>query len=276
MKRTDLAIEFGEKFTIDDENEICKVSKIVIDKRMSEQTGKAEGTYLTVETDSIKKGERIYYDRVAQTIASVIEKLIKKIKKVKPRNSCCLIVGLGNPDMTADALGKGVSEKIMVTRHFNYGKDMAEISSICPNVLGVTGIESYDIVKGVVSRINPDFIIVIDSLAGATTHRIASAFQVSNAGITPGSGVSNHRARLDESSLSCPVISVGVPLVVYASTIINDALQGENPKNDEMDNEILSLVVTPKDVDLLVKDCSEIIAKAINITFFGDSFADIM
>lgn len=138
------------------------------------------------------------------------------------------------------------------------------ISVITPNVLGVTGIESIDVIAGVCERIKPDVVIVVDSLASAAVSRIGCAFQISNTGITPGSGVSNHRARLDKSSLGTLVISVGVPLVVYASTIIEDALEGTK---QEFNKEIGNMIVTPKDIDLYVETCATIVAHAINQTF---------
>jgi len=262
---TDLAVEFGRNINIECENDVLKRSTVDVDKDYSKKSGKPVGRYITIESNVVKEGNKSCFVKVAEELAKSLENMMDSLN--------CLVVGLGNPDMTADSLGKRVLSKIMITRHLGYGKDMPNISGISPNVLGVTGIESFDIVKGVVDRIKPDVVLVVDSLAGATVGRIASAFQISNAGITPGSGVSNHRARLDKNTLGCQVISLGVPLVVYASTIIENATKG---KIDKFDKDIGNMVVTPKDVDLLVGDCADIMARAINIAFFGTDFEGLV
>jgi spore protease len=262
LTRTDLAVEFGLKSKTAPHTGAVKTSSVTVDEAYSEKTGRAAGVYFTVETDSVKLGDRTVFSAVAKELS----KAVKKLGKAKS----CLVAGLGNPDLTADSLGKRVLDRIMITRHLiPDGKKLPRLSGLCPNVLGVTGIESFDIIKGVVEKTRPQSVIVVDSLAAAAVERIASAFQVSNAGITPGSGVSNHRKRLDSGSLGVDVISIGVPLVVYASTIIGDA--AGKPSCD-LDPSIASLIVTPKDIDLLVSDCADIIARAINLAFFNDEF----
>jgi spore protease len=263
MKRTDMAVEFGIDARETSGSEFLRRTVVEVDKAFSDETGKAPGRYITVETSYVRSGQKSGFSKVANEIGEAIRSLITA--------EDCLIVGLGNPDMTADSLGKRVLDRVLITRHMQTGRDLPSVGGICPNVLGVTGIESYDIVKGVTDRIRPGCVIAVDSLAGATVGRLASAFQVSDAGITPGSGVSNHRARLDKKSLGCPVLSVGVPLVVYASTLIEDATQG----TAEFDPLIGSLIVTPKDIDLYVSDCADIIARALNLAFYGDDFADL-
>ena len=265
MKRTDMAVEFGFEISEERESGLYRRSVVHVDKALSEKTGKAQGKYITVETKVVRDGDRSGFMDIAEELSASLRELTS--------GENCLIVGLGNPDMTADSLGKCVLDRIMVTRHLHYGKGIPSISGVCPNVLGVTGIESYDIIKGVVGRIKPDCVIAVDSLAGAAVGRIASAFQLSDAGITPGSGVSNHRARLDRKSLGCTVVSLGVPLVVYASTIIEDAYGGQA---EQYDSAIASMIVTPKDIDLYVADCANVIAKAINIAFFGADFEGLI
>jgi len=261
MKRTDMAIEFGCKARRQERRGSLQRTVVDIDRALSEKTGRAQGRYITLETSCVREGNRPAFLAVSEEIAKAIGALTK--------GHNVLVVGLGNPAMTADALGKSVLDRIMITRHLDYGHKIPALSAVCPNVLGVTGIESYDIVKGVTERVKPDCVIAVDSLAGAAVSRIASAFQVSNAGITPGSGVSNHRERLDKKTLGCTVISLGVPLVVYASTIIEDAFGG---KAEEYDAGIGAMIVTPKDIDLYVADCAEIIARSINLAFFGTDF----
>jgi len=260
--RTDMALEFGAKINTEFSDDIVKRTAVTVDEEFSKKIGKPVGNYITIETSTVKEGNREEFLRVSKEIAKTINQLTNK-KDI-------LVVALGNPDMTADSLGKRVLDKVMITRHMPIYKTLAITSGIYPNVLGVTGIESFDIIKGTVTRTKPECVIVIDSLASATVSRLASAFQLSDAGITPGSGISNHRRRLDAKSLGRPVISIGVPLVVYASTIINDAVGAvtDRPLKSEIEN----LVVTPKDIDLLVNDCADIIAKAINLALFGEEF----
>ncbi|MCL2062506.1 MAG: GPR endopeptidase [Firmicutes bacterium] len=258
-KQTDLALEFDSPITTEAENKFLKRTVVNVDEAYAKKIGKAAGQYITVETKAVREGSKSGYGRVSAEIAQAIVKLADC--------KSCMVVGLGNPNLTADALGKYVTDRILITRHIQQ-KGIPAVSAVCPNVLGVTGIESFDVVKGVVQRVKPECIIAVDSLAGAAAERIASAFQISNAGITPGSGVSNHRARLDKQSLGCTVISLGVPLVVYASTLIEDAFAG---KAGRYDPNIGAMLVTPKDVDLYVTDCADIIARAINLAFFGNA-----
>ena len=149
----------------------------------------------------------------------------------------------------ADALGAEVCRDIFV--------ESGRVRTLCPGVAGNTGIESYDIVKGVADRIKPSAVIAVDSLAAASTARVCRVIQLCDAGITPGSGVSNHRERLSERTLGVPVVAIGVPLVVYASTIIRDA--GGDEEGFE------SLIVTPKDIDLLVREAAAVVCRAINM-----------
>ncbi|MCL2862189.1 MAG: GPR endopeptidase [Firmicutes bacterium] len=268
--RTDLAMELIPETKSKKITDKLKRIDLVLDEILSRKLKKPKGNYITLETEYVKSGEIDEYTRVSKALSEAISGLTKGMKKP-------LVACLGNPRMTADSLGRHVSERLMVTRSFEFGEDIAELSCICPNVLGATGVESFDIVRGVVDRTNPDVVIVVDSLASAETSRLASAFQVSNTGITPGSGVSNHRMRFDEKSLRRPVISIGVPLVVYASTIIYDAIKGEKKTKPKIDfpDEIMNLIVTPKDIDLLVEDCALIIARAINLSFFGDEMTNL-
>lgn len=257
-RRTDLASEILEP-KVRRLNEHIVRTDVTIDKKLSDKFGKPVGNYSTIESDIVVAGDERRYDRLIKALSDALAEYIGGCEN-------CLVVGLGNPDMTADALGSKVSAKIDVTRNIaeadSSGKKRG-ISTICPNVLGVTGIESFDVVKGVVDRIKPSLVVVVDSLCAASVKRIATAFQICSAGITPGSGVSNFRFRLDEESLGVKVVSIGVPLVVYASTIIDDVVGGKVNKY-KGDILIESMIVTPKDIDLIVEDCAGVIASAIN------------
>lgn len=237
--RTDLASELinvkGRNF-----EGICKVSEIVLDAELAKKYGKGEGKYVTLETEALESYSDYEKTRLIKALKTELGKLMADRSKV-------LVVGLGNRKLTADALGAAVCERL------NAGDRLKAIS---PGVAGATGIESFDIVKGVTERIKPSCIVAVDSLAAAATSRVCRVVQLCDAGITPGSGVSNHREKLSRSTLGVPVISVGVPLVVYASTIIRDA--GGDDSGFE------TLIVTPKDIDRLVDECATVISAAIN------------
>ena len=251
-KRTDMAIELTKSSSRFGKGKLVRTD-IDLDEATAKRYGKAAGKYVTIECDAVKNADRDFYKRLSSAISEVVDELGGRAENV-------LVVGLGNPKLTADSLGSKVFDRLVVTRQL--GPEGTQISGICPNVMGVTGIESFDVIKGVCERVKPDLIIAVDSLASATTGRIASAFQLCSSGITPGSGVSNHRMRLDRESLGCKVISLGVPLVVYASTIVNEAVEGADISDD-----IENLIVTPKDIDFLVEECADVIAAAINRTF---------
>ncbi len=246
---TDMAVEFCKhKHTKDDG--LIKYYEVKVDKDMSKKLGKPCGRYATLETDAVLSGMTGEYPRISDALGSCVKEYCKGCDKI-------MAVGLGNPDLTADALGDRVFKRLTVTRHLNPDKYLCALT---PNVLGMTGIESFDIISAVADRIRPDVVIVVDALTAAAAGRIATAFQVTDSGITPGSGVENHRRRLDESSLGIRTVSVGVPLVVYSSTIAKDYCGGAERSRCDM-------IVTPKDVDILVEDCAKIIAGAINGAF---------
>ena len=194
-----------------------------------------------------------------------------------------IVVGLGNRDVTADALGPNVVDNLTITRHMvkEYGraaynqKKVHMISALVPGVMAKTGMETQEIIKGVVEMTKPDVVMVIDALAARSTRRLNRTIQISNAGIHPGSGVGNHRNALTEETLGVPVIAIGVPTVVDAATIVSDAfekmmrLAGEEPLEIQDDlftglDELYNMYVTGKDVDYEIKQISHIICNALN------------
>lgn len=249
MLMTDMAVEFCKTPHVRDDG-VIRYYEVNVDGGMSARIGRPRGKYTTLETRSVLDGNRGEYGRVSDALASCLSSYCDGCDKV-------LCVGLGNPDLTADALGDRVFKRLSVTRHLN---DKKYLSALAPNVLGMTGIESYDIIAAVADRIKPDVVVIVDALTAAAANRIASAFQITDSGITPGSGVDNHRVRLDRDSLGVRVVSVGVPLVVYASTIARDYCSAAESGRGDM-------IVTPKDVDILVEDCAKIIADAVNAAF---------
>ena len=183
------------------------------------------------------------------------------------------MVGLGNRAVTADSLGPLVIDNLHVTRHvlLEYGSAAYEnttnmISGIVPGVMAKTGMESMEIVRGVVGSTEPDVIIVVDALAARSTKRLNRTIQITNTGIHPGSGVGNHRSTLNEETLGKPVIAIGIPTVVDAATIVNDAV-GRQYEDMHLSNmtELANMYVTGKDIDEIIKRLSYTISEGINI-----------
>ena len=250
MKRTDMACDFLPHKDVEDE--YVHSFTVKVDAELSVKLRRPMGRYTTVECRAVVERNRMRYGELASSLANALRRFLPK------RASSVIVAGLGNPDMTADSLGAKTCAKVTSTRLLPDSRGV-KVGVVTPSVFGVTGVESFDVIAGLVDRLRPDAVIAVDSLASAAVSRIASAFQVTDTGITPGSGVSNHRAKLCRESLGVPVISLGVPLVVYASTIIEDAT-GEECPNDEVG----SLIVTPKDIDLYVADCADVLSAAIS------------
>lgn len=223
---TDLVIEqINDKNLIKEEviNNI-KISRVVMDK--NNLLNKKDGNYITIELTDITN----YEDR--ENVGKV---LVKEIKDILNKNNIkdnyeCLVIGLGNKKSTPDALGPMVIDNILVTRHlFELNADVKEgirkVSAIIPGVMGNTGIETIDIIKGIVDNVKPKFIIVIDSLCASSIERLNKTIQLTDTGIHPGSGIGNMRKEISKNTLGIPVIAIGVPTVVESVTIVNDTLE---------------------------------------------------
>lgn len=223
---TDLVIEqINDKNLIKEEviNNI-KISRVVMDK--NNLLNKKEGNYITIELTDITN----YEDR--ENVGKV---LVNEIKDILNKNNIkdnyeCLVIGLGNKKSTPDALGPMVIDNILVTRHlFELNVDVKEgirkVSAIIPGVMGNTGIETIDIIKGIVANVKPKFIIVIDSLCASSIERLNKTIQLTDTGIHPGSGIGNMRKEISKDTLGIPVIAIGVPTVVESVTIVNDTLE---------------------------------------------------
>lgn len=267
----------------------AKVTTITIKDPMAEKImGRPRGTYITIDAPEIRQNNRV----VAKEISQIFAQKLTEILKLNDNNSV-LLVGLGNWHATPDALGPTVVEKILVTRHLHqYAPEeliggLRSVSAISPGVLGITGIETAEIIKGVVEKSKPDLIIVIDSLAAASVDRIASTIQMADTGISPGSGLGNKRAGINQETMGVRVIAIGVPTVVHAGIIASSAIDmfmdevESNPnvsqliKNlnpiimDNIMNKVMepysgNLVVTPKEIDDLINNTAMIIADGIN------------
>lgn len=311
--RTDLALETQEKMQEDHvelkgvrflEERIDKnltISTVVIETENGAKTmGKPKGTYITIEAGNMDEEDEDYHREISVQLAKIIKGLVRE----KKEEMSILVVGLGNRDVTPDALGPRVVDNLFITRHIikEYGKyafgtdKVNKISSIVPGVMAQTGMESLEIIKGIIDETKPDLIIAVDALAARSAKRLNRTIQVTDTGINPGSGVGNHRHGLNQKSLGVPVISIGIPTVVDAATIVNDTMynlitaMGESEtlnslgsalgnlneaEKYELIRELLSpnlnaMFVTPKDVDESVKRLSFTISEGLNIAFLGE------
>ena len=274
--RTDLAMESKTAVRTlsgvreeTEENDGVFITRIdVLDDNAAKILDKPVGRYVTLKTASDDFMDRDRRGAIAKMLAKELCAMAKNVNSA-------MVVGLGNRYVTADALGTKTAEYVLVTRHIHmHMRDVLPegtpvISSFCANVLGVTGMETAEVVSALTERIKPDVVILIDSLAAASTEHIGCVIQCNDSGIAPGAGVGNFRTMLTRSLLHVPVIAVGVPTVVSAETIVKESGAKEtNPKSAE-------LIVAPKDVDAIIKDLSRVLSDAINLMLFGDSYPEL-
>ncbi len=312
--RTDLAIEMHEMLVEaaeelsgvtlrQEEKGKIQISRVSIETlKAQRQMGKPIGHYITVEFPDLNIAEGEDYEALCHVVAKEIQALLNLKEK-----SNVLVVGLGNREITPDALGPMVVSRLMVTRHLlTYIPDQIDegirpVCAISPGVLGTTGMETGEVVRGVADKIRPEAVIVIDALAARSINRISTTIQICDTGISPGAGVGNQRKALDKSTLGVPVIAVGVPTVVDAATITADTLQmaadTELAKENSQLYDVLSglnreeqyamlrralpetlggFIVTPKEVDLLIDRVSKVVANGINFALHKNlTFEDI-
>ena len=232
-----------------------KRTEVIVDSKLSQSLRRPKGRYVTVESTAPLSARRDRYKPLIDELASVINSFSEGC-------SSFLAVGVGNPLLTADALGAKTVALLKTNRGIEKRPGACTLAAFSPGVSGVTGIESVDFVKSITSLVKPDCVLIIDSLASAAVSRLGTAFQLCDSGLVPGSGVGGGKGSLSPSSLKVKrTVSIGVPLVVYAETIIRDALGSEPPISDS----VRGLLVTPKDVDLVMNECAHVIAEAINL-----------
>lgn len=316
--RTDLALEEKERFESDnveipgvilkeeyDEEREMRLTRVEIEtENGAKAMGKPTGTYLTLETPNLALPDDDTHMEIASQLCRHIRELIDKNIDEERKGSddlSILVVGLGNREVTPDALGPYVADHLAVNRHVvkEYGKyamgmeHANMISAIVPGVMGQTGMESSEIVRGIVNETHPDIVIAVDALAARSSRRLNRTVQIADTGIHPGSGVGNHRIGMTKESLGVPVIGIGVPTVVDAGTIVNDtmenfiralessdALKGVGRElrsynageKQEFVRELISphlngMFVTPKDVDEMIHHISHTLSEAINMLF---------
>ena len=275
----------------EDEAENIKIGRVNIVNENGEQAiGKPQGTYVTLDIKNIKTIQHEEIEKVANVLANELRNLINKhITDVDD----ILVVGLGNIYVTPDALGPKVVPEIEVTRHIlqympkAMSEDTRPVSAIAPGVLGITGIETMEILKGIVDNVKPKMLIVIDALASRNIERISSSIQLSDTGIVPGAGVENTRKEISEKTLGIPVVALGIPTVVDLASITNDCIRIfiEDLQQKAMSNDTLNklkdtdnyeqikealnvgkynMIVTPKEIDELIENMKEIVALGIN------------
>jgi len=250
----------------DAEVEGFRVSRVeILNAEGANKLGKPVGSYTTVELRGISRREAEIFSRAIRAVARELSALLPK------GDGTVLVAGLGNRGITPDAIGAEAVSHIMVTRHLVdslpeiFGK-MRPVSAVSPGVLGMTGVESSEIIRGVVESVSPDCIIVIDALASMRLERLCKTVQITDTGIVPGSGVGNARNAINRKTMGIPVIAIGVPTVVNIATIIEsfaDASGIEIPK-EALSDYSERLLVTPKDIDVHISDMGRILGYAIN------------
>lgn len=312
--RTDLAMEQKERFEsdnievqgvvleeqYDDEKEIRITTVRIETENGAKMMKKPVGTYVTFEAPNLSVPDEDYHSEIAIELAKYLKNFLGNVinNKIDPD---ILVVGLGNRKVTPDALGPYVADNLNVTRHIikEYGKyalgqeDVNLISAIVPGVMGQTGMETVEIIKGIVGETKPDAIIVVDALAARSSKRLNRTIQIADTGINPGSGVGNHRNAITKETIGVPVVAIGVPTVVDAATIVNDTMENllialetserlkgvgvvmqgyTATEKYELVKELISpnlngMFVTPKDIDETIKRISYTISESLNLLF---------
>lgn len=273
--RTDLALErcenLDKKSLEGVEMEVfketgAKITRIdVLDKKGEKTVGKPIGKYVTVEVAP--------FARHAQFIDESLGAVSEEIKRIVPEKGSVLVAGLGNMSITPDALGPKCASMIFATRHIT-GELLRSIglsglrcvSAVATGVTGETGAEAGEIIKGVVQTVKPDVVITVDALAARNVERLGTTIQMCNTGIVPGSGVGNSRQEISEKTIGVPVISIGVPTVVDAATLIMDCTGRE----DTVSGAAESMMVTPREIDLMIERASKLTSLAINCALQPD------
>ncbi len=244
IKSTEESFEGGKVSTVE-----------IISEAAAKKLSKPAGRYCTIEFERL--------DRISDT-DGIINAVVGCLKNLAPeRIDCALVVGLGNTDITPDALGPFVADGVLATRHLSGElkrtlglEGLKSVCTVVPGVLGKTGIEAFDLISAAIEHIKPSLIIAVDALAARSAARLCRTIQLSDSGICPGSGVNNARKELSKATFSIPVIAVGVPTVIDANSLLH-----EDMRSDEEEN----MMVTPKDIDLLITKSSALLSRALNI-----------
>ena len=275
QNRTDLALELKEeknigsaesgiivKTRIDTANHIKETKIIIKNKKGEISLGKPKGSYITIEAKNLSSNDGSFHKEMSEALFLNLKEMLGKRKKI-------LIAGLGNANVTADSLGPKVVNNLCITRHLEregIGEYQYELSAIAPGVMAQTGIETSEILESLAAKIRPDVLIAIDALAARSSSRLNKTIQISDTGISPGSGVGNHRSEITEHTIGVPVFSIGVPTVISVPAIIHDLFgrRSLEKEYENMDEEFISMHVTPKNIDESMKRISYTISEGIN------------
>ena len=273
--RTDLAVEAhelskreaknaaeidGVKSNVEEKENITVTRVEITNENGSKTLGKAIGSYVTIDAPDLKYSLETY-----EEVCEIIADEIRKMADISG-DMLTLVVGLGNREITPDALGTSVVSKLLVTHHIKqrmsdfFDDNISGVCAIAPGVLGTTGIETADIIKAVTEKVKPQLIIAVDALAAADIERVSKTIQISDTGIQPGAGVGNNREGLNEESTGVKVIAIGVPTVIDAATI----------SKVEIPKEMAPLMVTTKDIDLVIERTAKTVANGINLALHRD------
>ena len=280
VKRTDLALEARELWQESAERttrlsgvkatktkrEGYPVTRVdILDQRGEKALGKPQGSYLTIDLTTFWQRKSDFFERAVRAVGSQLRELL-------PEEGPVLVIGLGNEAMTPDAVGPLAADNVLITRHLiaampKHFAGFRPVAVFRTGVLGTTGVESAEAVRGLVAEVQPALVIAVDALASRRVGRVCATVQLSDTGIIPGSGVGNHRAALNRETLGVPVLAVGIPTVVDAATLAADLLEESGVEN--IDPESLrgggqTLMVTTQDIDRQVRDLSKVIGYSIN------------
>ena len=293
--RTDLAVELREEmtktqeikgvslFTKTSKEQNIKETKIVIESEEGAKTmGKPVGNYITIESRELAQGDESYHEPMSHALTRHLRKLIGRSRNI-------LVAGLGNEQVTPDALGPMVIQNLHITRHIKMeglGTPDMVLSGIIPGVMAQTGMETQEILKGIIQVTKPQILLVIDALAARSQGRLNKTIQISDTGITPGSGVGNHRLAINQETMGIPVVAIGVPTVIAVPTIVEEAMQtmadalgktgareviekfSEEERyqlaSEMVDPDLSQMFVTPKNIDEAIRRISFTISEAIN------------
>ncbi len=305
ITRCDLAIEAHEMLSAGSSGELSvngvnieedksdgyiKVTRVRVDSEEgARELGKPVGSYITIEMPARFYGQQEIYEKMCKRCAKELASITGQ--KLSGEDDTVLVVGLGNREITADSLGPKVISSLMITRHLKkyipdeIDEGIRPVCAIAPGVLGTTGMETEEIIRGLTEKISPKLVIAIDALCSGRVERINTTIQITDTGITPGAGVGNNRKTINSQTLGVPVIAIGVPTVVDAATIaaagLDLAFGDEDSKNKEfsydgtdrydkiraaIEPEFGNMIVAPKDVDSITDDISSVIANGINIS----------
>ena len=280
IKRTDLALEARELWqesaerttrlagvkAIKSKQEGYPVTRVeILDERGEEALGKPRGSYLTIDLATFWQRKADFFERAVRAVGG-------QLKTLLPPEGAALVVGLGNRAMTPDAVGPLAADSVLITRHLIAAmpKHFAGFRPVAvqrTGVLGTTGVESAEAVRGLVEQVQPSMVIAVDALASRRVGRVCATVQLSDTGIIPGSGVGNHRAALNQETLGVPVVSIGIPTVVDAATLAVDLLEEagvEHVDGDKLRGNRQNMMVTPQDIDQQVRDLSMVVGYGIN------------